>query len=120
MLTASLQLERAAPPVTSPPPQPLETRARTCAFAQRGTREATSLYLVPGSAGDAPFIEDYAHATGGAPLPLRNEAPLLDAAPLLLLGAASTDAPLLIENEQNEALLLLGGGALPVLASGCV
>ena len=76
--------------------------------------------MVPGSAGDAPFIEDYAHATGGAPLPLRNEAPLLDAAPLLLLGAASTDAPLLIENEQNEALLLLGGGALPVLASGCV
>ena len=36
------------------------------------------------------------------------------------MGAASTDAPLLLENEQNEALLLLGGGALPVLASGCV
>jgi len=110
MLTASLQLERAAPPVTPLSPQPLETRAR----------EAASLYSVPGSAGDAPLIEDYAHAADGAPLPLRNEAPLFDAAPLLLLGAASTDAPLLLENEQNEALLLLGGGALPVLASGCV
>jgi len=110
MLTASLQLERAAPPVTPLLPQPLETRAR----------EAASLYSVPGSAGDAPLIEDYAHAADGAPLPLRNEALLLDAAPLLLLGAASTDAPLLLENKQNKALLLLGGGALPVLASGCV
>ena len=36
------------------------------------------------------------------------------------MGAASTDAPLLLDNEQNEALLLLGGGALLVLASGCV
>jgi len=57
MLAALLQLERAAPPVTPPPPQPLETRARTCAFAQRGAREA-AFYSVPGSAGDAPLIED--------------------------------------------------------------
>jgi len=61
-------------------------RARTCAFAQRGAREAASLYSVPGSAGDAPFIEDYVHAAGGAPLPLVNKAPLLDVAPLLLLA----------------------------------
>ena len=86
MLTASLQLKRAALPVTPPSPQPLKTRACTCAFAQRGAREAASLYSVPGSAGDAPFIEDYVHAAGGAPLPLVNKAPLLDVAPLLLLA----------------------------------